>query len=107
MKIFKGLRQGCGCVTVTVEEHGPTMRSYRLRHVERHSPDGFAWGYGGSGPADLARSILIDLYGITIADAHYQNFKSAFIAPLQENTFEIREEEINAWLEDGAKEIRS
>lgn len=31
-----------------------------LRHVELHSPDGFECGYGGSGPADLALSILAD-----------------------------------------------
>jgi hypothetical protein len=31
-----------------------------LRHVVHHSPSGLSWGYGGSGPADLARSILID-----------------------------------------------
>jgi hypothetical protein len=34
-----------------------------LRHVVRHSPTGFGWGYGGSGPADLARSLLIDALG--------------------------------------------
>jgi hypothetical protein len=26
--------------------------------VTYHSPSGFAWGYGGSGPADLALTIL-------------------------------------------------
>ena len=31
-----------------------------LRHVIFHSPTGFSWGYGGSGPADLALSILGD-----------------------------------------------
>ena len=25
-----------------------------------HSPSGFSWGYGGSGPAELARAILVD-----------------------------------------------
>jgi hypothetical protein len=29
-----------------------------LPHVVHHSPTGFEWGYGGSGPADLALSIL-------------------------------------------------
>lgn len=29
----------------------------------RHSPTGFSWGYGGSGPADLARSLLIAALG--------------------------------------------
>lgn len=31
-----------------------------LHHHKRHSPDGFEWGYEGSGPAELARCILID-----------------------------------------------
>lgn len=34
-----------------------------LRHVVKHSPAGFEWGYEGSGPADLARSLLIDVLG--------------------------------------------
>lgn len=34
-----------------------------LRHYVRHSPTGFCWGYGGSGPADLARCLLIDCLG--------------------------------------------
>lgn len=34
-----------------------------LRHIVRHSPTGMSWGYGGSGPADLARSLLIDALG--------------------------------------------
>ena len=31
-------------------------------HVARHSPTGINWGYRGSGPSDLARSVLISLY---------------------------------------------
>jgi len=31
-----------------------------LKHIVRHSPDGFQWGYGGSGPSDLALSIMTD-----------------------------------------------
>lgn len=34
-----------------------------LHHVVRHSPTGFSWGYAGSGPADLARSLLIAALG--------------------------------------------
>lgn len=29
-------------------------------HVVHHSPSGFEWGYGGSGPADLALCLLED-----------------------------------------------
>ena len=28
-----------------------------------HSPDGFAWGYGGSGPAQLALALAADVLG--------------------------------------------
>lgn len=38
-------------------------RIYPLKHLLRHSPDGFEYGYGGSGPSDLARSIVGDLLG--------------------------------------------
>lgn len=34
-------------------EPGPSLR------VWRHSPDGFAWGYPGSGPTQLALAILL------------------------------------------------
>lgn len=34
-----------------------------LRHHAKHSPSGFSWGYAGSGPADLARCLLIDHLG--------------------------------------------
>lgn len=34
-----------------------------LHHHSRHSPDGFAWGYSGSGPSDLALSMLIATLG--------------------------------------------
>jgi hypothetical protein len=53
-------RSGLGGPTVLVEEDGATRP---LPHHVRHSPDGFNWGYGGSGPSDLARSLLIDFFG--------------------------------------------
>jgi hypothetical protein len=34
-----------------------------LHHVTKHSPTGFSWGFEGSGPADLARSLLIAVLG--------------------------------------------
>lgn len=34
-----------------------------LAHHVRHSPDGFSWGYAGSGPSELARCLLIDALG--------------------------------------------
>jgi hypothetical protein len=34
-----------------------------LRHDAKHSSSGLSWGYHGSGPADLARSLLIHALG--------------------------------------------
>lgn len=53
---------------------------YDLRN---HSPDGFEWGYPGSGPAQLALAILADaLEDDGRALELYQNFKIAAIATL-------------------------
>jgi hypothetical protein len=55
--IYRGVRRG-GTAVVLLEHGGrPT---HQLRHVVRHSPTGLEWGYAGSGPADLARSLLLD-----------------------------------------------
>ena len=49
-----------GQAVVTVDT-GSRRRD--LRHIVKHSPTGFGWGYGGSGPADLALSLLADALG--------------------------------------------
>ena len=48
-----------------IEQHGIVLRrrdqqtATNVPHlVTHHSPAGYAWGYGGSGPADLALNIL-------------------------------------------------
>lgn len=55
-----GPRAGGGLVTLEGRDGSPLGV---LRHVVRHSPTGLSWGYGGSGPADLARSLLLDALG--------------------------------------------
>lgn len=53
--------------------------------VYNHSPDGFSWGYHGSGPAQLALAILCDAIGPAEAVRFHQEFKRARIAPLDPN----------------------
>jgi hypothetical protein len=49
---------------VTVEAHDvDALARWPLPHYKRHSPAGFEWGYSGSGPADLARCLIIDALG--------------------------------------------
>ncbi len=93
-------------ITVAVKEahHYGASINCDLTHVERHSPDGFQWGYGGSGPADLALSILIhfckkrDLLP-EVAEKYYQEFKFAFIVPA-DNELKITCKDIARWLAD-------
>lgn len=65
-----------------------------------HSPDGFSWGFAGSGPAQLALALLLDATGSkSKALTHYQEFKSKFVAawPMGAGWF-ITRQEILAWL---------
>ncbi|MDF9748202.1 MULTISPECIES: DUF6166 domain-containing protein [Halobacteriales] len=48
-----------------------------------HSPSGFEWGYGGSGPAQLALALLLDYTGAeAFALDHYQAFKTEVVSQL-------------------------
>jgi len=53
--------------------------------IANHSPDGFAWGYGGSGPSQLALSIMLEIFGLP---CQYQKFKFDFIAGLPQKDFD-------------------
>ena len=47
--------------------------------IRNHSPDGFNWGYGGSGPAQLALAVVLKLTGKSDG---YQDFKFKTIASI-------------------------
>lgn len=66
-------------VFVDGDELTPTT-SLKIRY---HSPDGFAWGYAGSGPSQLALAILL-YAGIEPSEAllMYHEFKQEFIEHL-------------------------
>lgn len=59
-------------------------------NVVNHSPDGFAWGYGGSGPAQLALAILLKYMPKENALRYYQAFKFNVIASLPQSNFSVR-----------------
>jgi hypothetical protein len=80
------------------------VTSYPLPHLVRHSPDGFNWGYAGSGPAELARSLLIDCLGAAPAPRLYQAFKQRFICRLEQDAaWQIDEPAVLHWLESRAE----
>lgn len=69
--------------------------SQRLRN---HSPDGFQWGYGGSGPAQLALALLLDVTSSPdLAQSCYQDFKFHWVASWGES-WSITSREILQWI---------
>lgn len=58
--------------------------------IRNHSPDGFNWGYGGSGPAQLSLAICLSLYGEKGSNPScYQNFKWDHIEGLPQSNFDV------------------
>ena len=57
--------------------------------VWNHSPTGFNWGYEGSGPAQLALAILLEVTDKGTALQCYQEFKHQVIAKLPQRDFKI------------------
>jgi len=72
-----------------------------LPHIERHSPSGFAWGYGGSGPSDLALSLVAFVTGLgeqaKNIPALYQEFKRDVVALLPPEGFTLPVVLVRSW----------
>ena len=81
MPFYRGNPAG-GNFVVTVMEDGGQVRGLDPRlDLRNHSPSGFAWGYGGSGPAQLSLAILSDALGDDARAEHLsQSFQDAVIA---------------------------
>lgn len=97
MKTYRGRRLGSAEDLSGIEV---TVNNRPLRHQVRHNPTGFEWGYGGSGPADLALSILWNFLGKEPSRILYMDFKSRFVARWKDK-WEITSLEIQSWIDSG------
>lgn len=100
-KVYVGERDGDGVGRVFVEEFKDGASKRRaLKHVVRHSPTGLNWGYAGSGPADLASSILADMLEVPgVSPRMYQQFKFDMIVGLKSDGFRLPAEDVQQWLQ--------
>lgn len=73
-----------------------------LYHFVDSSPTGFAWGYGGSGPWDLARSVLADRLGYIPNLDVVMEFKNGVVATLSMPAFSLTFSEVDAWIDSHA-----
>jgi len=73
-----------------------------------HSPDGYEFGYAGSGSADLAINILMH-YGLEFEDAFaiHHEFMLVFVATVPRNGGAILATKIREWIRNNrAKEVQ-
>jgi hypothetical protein len=99
MKTYHGMRTEAGC-TVVVEEDGEfTGLDYRY-DLRNHSPDGVEWGYGGSGPTQLALALAADVLGNDDkAQLVYQRLKAKLICGLPHEGWVLTEGRIRSAIE--------
>lgn len=100
-RIFQAVPDGksnqSGEVFILDESDGSNRPLPPRLDLRNHSPTGFAWGYGGSGPAQLALAILAEVTDKDFALSFYQDFKTAVIAD-KSGAFTITEEFVRGWL---------
>jgi hypothetical protein len=127
VKTYTVIRSTSGQVGCVVNDGRGTATL--LRHCVYHSPTGFETGYSGSGPADLALSILADLLDASpeaikrkLAEWNYphrgaeqallfhEQFRREFITPrplCKGDSYEIWGAQIQSWLGDLLKPVES
>lgn len=94
-------RRGDGGCDVHIYGHEQRLRSLTPKASQalfNHSPTGFAYGYGGSGPAQLALALLYDVLGDKVlALSSYQFFKWEKVSQWIEPRIYITSDEIREW----------
>lgn len=76
---------------------GRKLPEHVSQRVVNHSPDGFSWNFCGSGPAQLALAIMLEVMPKSAVDL-YQQFKFDVIAKLPAGDFTIKGKDIIEWL---------
>jgi len=67
--------------------NGQPLSPKKSQNVWNHSLDGFNWGYGGSGPSQLALAVLLEFYDTDTAVGLHHKFKDEVIALLPQRDF--------------------
>lgn len=112
MKTYRGIRKKTGAEVkvITHSADGASAMSDLNPRLDlyNHSPTGFEWGYGGSGPAQLALAILADHTDDSEKTLrYYQDFKFKVIGRLNEDKWTLTSQEVEkAFCEIQTKTIR-
>lgn len=98
--VFIGIWEGTSERNVKRLLPGPSQRLYN------YSPDGFNWGYAGSGPAQLALAMMLHYLPSDEALAIYQEFKGDVIANIPMCDFAMPEREVKQWIVEHSPLVR-
>lgn len=101
-RIYYGFRTAAGCEVMVVEADGSrrSLTPARSLTIRNHSPTGFEWGYGGSGPAQLALALLLDMFdSVEIAEQGYQQFKGCVTCRMPPKQWELTAGELQFWMQ--------
>ena len=93
-KVYRVERTESG-VTVTVEHGGESYLLPPRNDLRNHSPDGFNYGYSGSGVAQLALALCADALGSDrLATQAYQGVKTALLAGQKADSFSLTQSQV-------------
>lgn len=84
---------------------GKYINPKKSQNLFNKSPDGFAFGYYGSGPAQAALAIMMEYTDDNTALRLYQKFKEEYVATWKEPDMEI-ELDIKEWINIQKREIK-
>lgn len=95
---YIGLRTGDICSVFRLDPPQCQLLALPL-DVRNHSSAGLEWGYCGSGPAQLALAILLDVTrDREVAQALYQRYKFDVVATLPKAGFVLSRESVEEWI---------
>lgn len=107
MRIFHGRRTDAGVVVRIESGPGSSSDLDPRLDLRNHSPTGFEFGYGESGPAQLALAICASVLGDDRrAERVYQAFKARAIAPIRADEWWLDEAAVRAEIERIEKEMQ-
>jgi len=83
----------------SVTRNGESFSHEDSLAVRNHSPDGFSWGYSGSGPSQLALAILLQETDVETAERLYPAFRDDVVInwPM-ESDWELTSQEVEDFL---------
>jgi hypothetical protein len=86
-----------GAARVRVVEDGKSRDLDPRLDLRSHSPSGFQWGYGGSGPSQLALALVADATGDDeLAQRTYQAFKFKIVASINSDEWRLSADAVRA-----------